>query len=339
MELNELSVRHKITRISFFCCMLVIWVHTYNLDVCGITDTSSGFSRVVYLLENLWGNLAGTAVPFFFFLSGYLFYRTFHMDKLREKYISRIHSILIPYLLWCTVYFLFFAVLVSIPYTRNQIDPAALNITVSFYGWLRSLWPDEYYTLWFLKELLLYILFCPLIWYVLKNRYTGGIVIVVLMFIDLAGVYPIPLDGIHYYLSGAYLAIHMKGYEYYRNPVLTWLGCLYILSMAVTGFRELDQLPVRLFFFFSVWFALDLLPAGRIPPWWMSLTFFIYVAHDLVLECLEKLFFLAFGTGPVCALADYVFMPVITVFLLVCIAWAAKKKIPRIFMILTGMRG
>ena len=150
------------------------------------------------------------------------------MDKLREKYISRIHSILIPYLLWCTVYFLFFAVLVSIPYTRNQIDPAALNITVSFYGWLRSLWPDEYYTLWFLKELLLYILFCPLIWYVLKNRYTGGIVIVVLMFIDLAGVYPIPLDGIHYYLSGAYLAIHLKGYEYYRTQCLHGLdACIF----------------------------------------------------------------------------------------------------------------
>lgn len=50
----------------------------------------------------------GVCVPYFFVISGFLFFRNFDMKMLAAKYRSRCKSILVPYLVWNVLYNLAF---------------------------------------------------------------------------------------------------------------------------------------------------------------------------------------------------------------------------------------
>ena len=167
---TEDSFRNKISIISVVCCMLVIWIHTNNMEVYGITNQGrTVMESVTYRFETIWMGIEGMAVPMFFFISGFLFYRNYDLSKIGEKYRSRFKSILIPYLIWASFYYLFFVVISWIPAIAEKMNaPAGQELSVI--GWLRSLWPDQYYTLWFLKNLIVFIAISPLVYVLLKDR-------------------------------------------------------------------------------------------------------------------------------------------------------------------------
>ena len=73
----------------------VVFIHTLN-DSYGQFPV---YDWTRYLVND---ELAHIAVPLFFFMSGFLFfYRTdFSFATYKQKLIKRVHSLLIPYLLW-----------------------------------------------------------------------------------------------------------------------------------------------------------------------------------------------------------------------------------------------
>ena len=73
--------------------------------------------------------------------------------------------------------------------------------------------------------------------------------------------------------------------------------------------------------------------------WWMSISFFIYCMHDLILEAYEKIFLKVFGLGPVYALLDYFIMPLLTVITVIAIAMFMRKYMLPVWKALTGNRG
>ena len=103
---TEQEFRNKITIYSFVMMMAVVFIHTYNLAVYQISEDSAGFARFVFCFESVAASLWGAAVPMFFMISGFLMFRNFTWDKLRSKYQTRFYTILIPYLLWNTIYYL-----------------------------------------------------------------------------------------------------------------------------------------------------------------------------------------------------------------------------------------
>ena len=146
---EESAVRNKITLITFFCSIMILFIHSYNLATYGITEASTGFSHIIYCLERTWNFFGYTTLSTFFFISGFLFFRTYELRKTKEKYISRITSILIPYIIWCTVYYLYFVLLTNLPYIRDIINTE--KTPFSLISFLNALWVEEYYTLWFLQ--------------------------------------------------------------------------------------------------------------------------------------------------------------------------------------------
>ena len=77
---------------------------------------------------------------------------------------------------------------------------------------------------------------------------------------------------------------------------------------------------------------------GKELPWWMKITFFTYVAHDMILETFEKLYLYFFGIEWYLALIDYVLMPIIIFGVLVTIAYILKRFIPKVWYIISGGR-
>jgi len=68
----------------------------------------------------------------------------------------------------------------------------------------------------------------------------------------------------------------------------------------------------------------------------MQLTFFTYVAHDMLLEAFEKILFVVVGSNPVAALLDYLFMPMIVMLVLIGVAYGLKNKLPVVWKTITG---
>ena len=147
------------------------------------------------------------------------------------------------------------------------------------------------------------------------------------------------ISGLNIYLVGCYVGLNCNKYLDYRNKKISAVSCVYIAVGLLSAFKVWN-LCIEIILFIAIWFACDFLSMDdKKLPWWMSITFFMYVAHDILLEVFEKIILIVFGIAPVFALLDYIFMPWIVVICLILISWILQKYMPDIWKLLTGNRG
>jgi hypothetical protein len=261
------------------------------------------------------------------------------MKMLLQKYKSRIKSILIPYLCWCTIYFLYFLVLTNVPVISRMMNSSD-KVSLSFTTWFHWLWRDSYYTLWFLKKLMEYILLAPIIYVFLKdwkkNCPTGFCFLLFLCMCTFFEWYELP-TGLVWYSLGSWIAINHKEWALYQNKKLSVVSAVYVLFILITAF-QIWNVWLEIVFFIAIWFAMDLYNREVAIPWWMKITFFTYVAHDIFLEAYEKVILIIFGNKPMWALLDYIFTPVAVFVTLLVIASIFRRFLPKIWGILVGER-
>ena len=102
--MEEKQFRGKVRWFTFLFSVLVVWVHAFNAELfLGSGPSAAGLKRVQTWIGNGLGQFA---VPGFFMISGYLFYRGFTWDKLGRKWRSRFRSLVVPYFLWNGLYYL-----------------------------------------------------------------------------------------------------------------------------------------------------------------------------------------------------------------------------------------
>lgn len=53
-ESSENEIRNKITIIAFLLSIMVICIHTYNLEVYGIGADGAGIAGLAYKIETYW---------------------------------------------------------------------------------------------------------------------------------------------------------------------------------------------------------------------------------------------------------------------------------------------
>lgn len=339
---SEVMIRNKITMISFLCSIFVIYIHTYNLTTYGIEETSGGLANITYHIQTYWNRVISIAVPIFFMISGILFFRTFEVQQLSKKLKNRFFTIGVPYLVWSSLYYLYNVICTNVPIIKSIMNGDEI-IEFSLQTWIRWLWVDSYYTLWFLQNLMIFILLSPIIWILLKNYWkqipTGFVTLLILLFILIRIVPSVAnLSGLTYYLVGCYIGIHGKKLLTYKNTYLSIASLIYILYISLTGFK-IWHFALEMLFFICIWFALDLVTRReRKLPWWMSITFFTYVAHDVFLQAFEKLVWVIGGDKVIFALLDYIFMPVFVLIFLIFIAFIIRNWFPLIWKVLTGDR-
>lgn len=344
VENTEQIFQNKITLISFICSILVIYIHTNNLETYGIDKNSIGIARVLYVGESYWFKVVQVAVPLFFCISGILFFRTFEISKLMEKWKSRFYSIVVPYIIWCTLYYLYNVLCTNIPMIKDMIAGCTV-VELSITEWIKWLWVNEYYTLWFLQNLIIYIAITPIIWLLLKERIKKipiGLCILVLLLAckKYLNVSFANMQGIEFYLVGSYIGLNCREEIKYKNRIISIFSIIYIGFILITSFRYWN-FELELLFFFAIWYAIDFLMTSLNCqlPWWMSITFFTYVAHDFILEAFEKILWILGGNRPIFALLDYIFMPVIVEILLIGIAYILKTYFTPLWRVINGSRG
>ena len=136
----------------------------------GSLPFASGFIQVVSQ------RIAPMACPFFFFISGYLFFKTgfFTMDLYVKKLTRRFLSLFTPFLLWNLLY-LVLVIIIGLFSSRVPILGIPIE-EMSFVNGLKALWnialipggntlaAPVAVPLWFVRDLMVTVILSPLIY-------------------------------------------------------------------------------------------------------------------------------------------------------------------------------
>lgn len=179
-ESNPLFSQSFLNFVPLICALMVVLIHQYNIGDSMSTDISA---RIVGFFSH---GVCTAAVPMFFFLSGYLFYRNLTSLKMVfQKQKKRVVSVLVPFIAWSFSYYILFAIV-------SKVLPGTIEtpMDLGFAGIIKGIIFYRYsFPLWYMFQLVVFILLAPIIFYVLKNRVVR---IAVLLITAIIGLFFLP---------------------------------------------------------------------------------------------------------------------------------------------------
>ncbi len=296
MQKMDPLVSRRITWIRSIFCILVVYVHCRNTRWFDV-NTAPGIAA----LENrLCDIFAIIAVPAFFFISGYLFFRNYQPDQLLRKWKSRLFTLVIPFILWNLIYYLAEILVRVLPFTAGAFS--GTEIPVTFQGILEAVFNYKYLpSFWFMQYLIIYTLLAPVIYFLLKKRIAGFMTILLVIAATVgftmqqpAGWALFPLLLLQYipaYLTGCYASLHMKK-MFEERPIPVWKGMIFgLLSAALILWQLLKPSffsleAIRLFIGAFLWLFLGMISFPK-PARFMQYTFFLYAAHLMIAKIIN----------------------------------------------------
>lgn len=335
--------RNKITWFTFAFSLLVVWVHSYNAEL--FLGGLPGMARIDRIEHWLGDGIGQIAVPGFFMISAYLFYRNFAWEKLWAKWNSRIRSILVPFVLWNFLFYLGYVTGSRLPWLGEVMGKGV--IPFRFDAMIDAILHYTYnYVFWYLYQLLILIALAPVLYLCLKNYYAGIVFQLVLWAFLLSGGWlPIlNLDALIYYSFAAFLGLHgKKTVEGRWSPRQAAVGLAAVgLGMVYyyLGLR-LAYLPLlvlcRILAVTGLWL---MVPKQRLPRprVWMNYNFFLYATHFAFVRLINKVGARLGCTLPVFPLVLYLLMPVLVLVISYWLGSFLRRFLPRTWRLLNGGR-
>lgn len=279
------------------------------------------------------------SVPLFFFMSSMLFYRSCDYSDLKRKLHSRIYSLLIPYLLWNTIFVLIYFTINRIPAIAGHMHMH--NVLADPYSFFIAIVDSRFTPLWFVRDLMCFCLFSPVILFIIKRIWLAGIVFCLSVFVtcywdfshqNVITWIPVYLLGA---IAGRYLTykesedtgstmrslVKSAGMRVSISVALAALFIgLYLLSVVDAEnlylFRLLSPVVLWILVDFTMYdYILHRFKRRK----WMEYTFFIYCTHYFVLNVIQKLATIWIEPTPLAMNVIFVLSPVITIALLTCL--------------------
>lgn len=339
---QESWFRNKINWFTFIFSILVVWVHSANGELfLGQTEEAG---RVIAFERFLGGTIGQIAVPGFFMLSGYLFYRNFGWERLGKKWNSRIHTVLVPFLLWNGIYYLGYVIGSRLPVVTDIVEKG--KVPFDWYSAVEALIRYTYnYVFWYLYQLILLILLAPVLYGILRQRLLGGAALCVFFFLAQEGVIVpyLNLDALFYYSLAAYGGIHGAwliegGWSEGRQRAGMCIITAAVVTLMVTWPEGIvDRVIFRTLMPIGLWLIIE---EKELPmaPWWMTYNFYLYAVHFALVRLINKTaarFFSGYWPLPVIL---FLLMPVIMVWFSSTTGIQIKKRWPKLWFLLNGGR-
>lgn len=346
--MTEIQFRNKVVWMTFILGILVVMIHGYNIDLFIAAGTGGGLAVFVNRLESLVSAAFPTvAVPGFFIVSAYLFYRDAAWHKIQGKMLRRTGSVLVPYIAWNTLYYAAFSLAGMFPALWGIIGREYVSFTLG--GWADAILNFTYNPiLWYLKQLIILIALAPLIYAVMSRLWLGIVTMLVLLMIISRGIImPIlNLDALLYYSMGAVLAMHGRKLVERKHERTGWQKCLGILGGFLVcvflykgSIKYASILMTVLYALVSpmvIWWALP----GQLPEAkaFMKFSLFLYSFHFVPVRVINKLGSLILPHNAGMALLLYLILPAAVVVITWGTAVFLKKRIPPLWKLLSGGR-
>lgn len=368
--------------LRFPLAVVVLVIHTFHtggLILQGHEFSVDTYPFFIELNHFIDGFLGGQSVPIYFFISGFVFFLGIELTK--EKYIqklkNRVKTLLIPYIIWNSLEILLL-ILRLLPCFRGYLSyqEVKLNITISgllscFWMYNRELSPTpagtEVYMnalnsvfpinipLWFVRDLMVVVLFTPLLYWLLKRtRYylvlLLGMSWFFLPYLNLELRHSSLLAAFFFFSWGAYMSINKKDMltefgHFFKSSVFLYpsLALLYVafvhyLPDVCTAIKRLNVF-VGLFFAYNMAAWLLRKNICKVNSFLASASFFIYVSHILICGRLLKVMFLLIKPdGNFSIFMVYLLSLLVTVVFLLLVFYLLRRYTPSFLKVIAGRK-
>lgn len=341
-HMEDHCFRNKITWFSFFFSLLVIWVHSYNAELyLGKTQQMATVYRYQHYLGDGIGQIA---VPGFFMISGYLFYRDFSWACLGDKWQRRIRSVLVPYILWNFLYYLGYVTGSRLPWLTHVVGKGV--IPFNLFAAVDAIMNYTYnYVFWYLFQLILLILLAPALYPLLK-RHWGRAALFLFLWWAVAAKKTLPLvnaDALLYYSAAASLALTRK--QWVEAPVKghAALGGIFLAVSALlyqAGLRT-AFLPCFVLCRLMAVSGLWVLVPGRCLPKardFMCQNFFLYGVHFAFVRLINKAGARILPPAAAVPMVLYLLMPFLVLGIAAVLSRILRRHMPILWSLLNGGR-
>ena len=273
--------------------------------------------------------LCRVATPMFFFISALLFFKECTFNDLERKFSSRIRSLLIPYIVWNIIFVLLFFILSHTPCFASKMNVG--EILNSPKEIVRAVLNSYHTDLWFVRNLMFYVLLAPIILLLFKKKKNAIIVLCISFCIAILveSEYKSLLRWFPIYLSGAILGYfnNIMSFHLYARKLSNFsLICMCMSFIAVYIYTLWSNSDIAITYAspILIWTLSDAFLYKYISSFqekkWMHYSFFIFCSHHFVLNVLQKLVVLSFVPTRLVINLTFILSPFITIPLLCVVA-------------------
>ena len=347
MEISTYNSK-KINILNAIAVLLVLLIHSYYMEAFDYP-----LAQGIQLFTGTTG-LSGVAVPLFYFMSGLLFFK--NVGSVREcigEIRKRVRSLLVPYIIWNIIFVGWYVVLHYTPGVSQFVNSDMLShfsLSQPFSSIEYLLIEPAGFHLWFLRDLMVYIAFTPLLFGLIRRYPRFTLIALLCVFGGIARC------GITYFTFGAVIAVHY-GLDKFGNRlsklVVVICGILFLLNAVMTDFAACKCIVVNPYWqqlvnfagILALWGLYDIVfsitQQNRLTDLILSLSkysFFIYLFHEPVFNIIKKLGVKLWGIYDFSLIILYFVNPLLMATFAVGVGWTLKKYLPRIYSILVGGR-
>lgn len=349
----ERYLSDKIKLLSLFSIILVLYIHSgfhnYPNEILGMK-----FNNM--LQELISEKIGRCAVPLFYMISGFLFFQNTD-DGIRtiyKKMSKRVYTLVIPYIIACLFFPLFFVVLDLIPGTEKFINGGNIFsfFKQSIYVIISSLFYKTpggtsplAFQLWFLRDLIMVVAISPIL-YVLR-QYFNKYILVLLFFclnlpVNISSYFP--TTALFWFMLGDAIINDINKLKS-KFILITFLIISSLEIYYEVKFPQYISIPIILLGIIGAWNIYDnivsekfILKNHRYLCLACGSTFFIYLFHEPTLNIIRKLLVVILGQSSFGFAVSYLLSPWIFLFLAIIISSLMRNYIPRLYSILVGGR-
>lgn len=340
--------------------VVMLHANLFNLVTQWTGEAPKWPGWLIFYFRNIVNVLFPSCVAIFFLLSGYFFFTGEQPKKIfyfKEKWRSRVRTLLVPYILWNSIALLLFYVKSS-----NLLGGLSMQSGEEFsvVKYLSGYWAFYYSgdipvngPLWFVRDLMVVSLLAPLLYWLLRNRWVGAVTLLALIVCVSCGV-NVDIHGIDFYSIlffsiGAWLRLHNANLENIGKRVGVTALVLYLpvsffmFNLGDSPFYVALSLMATIVKFVALLYLLSTLYRNAIlcrVPELSARSFFVYALHGLIIGPVIKMLYLLSGPTDNPLLLILISLASVAVVIFVCSAVydLMEKKSPSLLNLLSGGR-
>lgn len=344
---------HALTIAVFFNTILVIIRHSFNLHQyykggnpwMKVIDCNVFFQRFIDKYTCL-------AIPFFFLISGFLFFNNVNqLNDCLKKIKKRFFTLFIPYLYWNIILISLCLILSIFPQLRPQLQHTyKLQYSLS---WIieKLTYSPIVGQFWYIRTLFIFILLSPLYFLIFKSKlFSLSIIILSIILWDLVDTSIFSTEGICFFLLGGFLAYHMCLPP--KRPCKIWLWLIlpqvliiliHVFSYKIPTYILNYILKICIFIqIYTNWqFCLHMASNAKVCLFLIEMnrhSFFLYATHSTILSGLSLYLSKLLPHNPYFSVFAYILCFFSTLFLSLAFSFYLRKSFPKFYSLLTGGR-
>lgn len=367
--------------LRFPLAIIIVVIHTFSINDLTIRGAVLPLKSMPVFVElNYWidGFLRGQSVPVYYFISGFVFFLgvTLTKEKYCNKLQNRVHTLLIPYIIW-NIVAVGFTLLKRTP-ALSSFFPATsqTSVVITPFRLLNVFWNATNsiivvpgaeianasshaifpfnVALWFLRDLMIVVLMTPLIYVLIKRfRFIPIVTLGITWFFE-----PLFFEGyicqittaLFFFSLGAYFSILQKDiiYEFnkfFKYSIIAYLlfGVCYVFLMHICpeAANWVKQLNVLCGLLFAYNISSYLIKNGicKANKFFSSSSFYIYVTHTIInIEVLKVILIVLKPSSDIAIISSFIISIIVTVGMLLLSFVMMKKYTPRFLTFITGRK-